>query len=897
MAISDPKKPWVIVSQFLGGTQPPGSLINELQVLFAGKQLGGTSIADFWRDQTLGVVDVAQSVVKPWQGSGWEIKNHPGKDGGVSRQSLADHAKGAVGNMGDYRGVIAIYNYNCNAGDVGRDVVFGLGGYGSTPVWADDAWRQCTKCNRMVSLPLQGLACAAGGSHTIRPRSFMTVTDTEVPKLRVVEVCKTCGTLFASDVDARVGVTECPSGGSHTSLLSVNVLAGWPDPPAEREWSVCSWCRSVIPDWASTPCPAHGDGHDHIEKAAIHFPYLEIELEEVSPRGFLCHEMGHAYGFVHGRGLEPRSSDLDNDCWPSAYGDRFDIMSYAGCASFRPTAIDPDAGHGVAGPGLSISHLIAGEIINDGDLYAPSPGPGEPVDEVTLRPVVAAGSVGWAGAKFGPYVAEYRQRRNWDRAIDGSPGPSGVNPGSVLVRYLSGDSREIPNLVPSTLGQPWVGEGESFEPRLGMGNTALFVKSIAPDGSSAVVEFSLLPQQENARSFARWLVIPYRASDSAAGFDRKKTATILAGVERFWTDMAAGAFSESGGRILTPDKDSGGSGSFTLKDNLSSLGQLSASDRASAVVEAALSSPNPADTGKTLTMDWRWFTGLILVSVDGFGDGYAGTMAFDAGVFPHEARCETADNPRRLDKLSYELVELPMSGLTFARLAQEIAPGFSVNDDPYSGMGTDAVAKRYTPPAASAPFGDAAWGPVGPSVSTSELSRRGWLPDNSVHTVVPHGGGGMPPPTVGSVSLSPVFSEKAGRAGVVRAEIGPYAFELRADSGWDRGLGGPIVLAYGIDATPLSAGQQLSWGGPIPEITGGGRVEVTALSNDSATLAYWIMERPIIVAGGGVLHGGGTVLFGADGRIHRIPPGDPAQARASQLIESLEKIRRELPMG
>src|SRR5712691_7845021 len=109
MGLTDPKKPWVVVSQFLIGTQPPSSFISEMDTLFVHGTLGGTSIADFWTEQTLGVVDVSQSVVLPWQTSGWSIINHPGQDGGVDRPTLAAHARSRVPNMGDYRGVIAVY--------------------------------------------------------------------------------------------------------------------------------------------------------------------------------------------------------------------------------------------------------------------------------------------------------------------------------------------------------------------------------------------------------------------------------------------------------------------------------------------------------------------------------------------------------------------------------------------------------------------------------------------------------------------------------------------------------------------------------------------------------------------------------------------------------------------
>jgi hypothetical protein len=40
------------------------------------------------------------------------------------------------------------------------------------------------------------------------------------------------------------------------------------------------------------------------------------------------------------------------------------------------------------------------------------------------------------------------------------------------------------------------------------------------------------------------------------------------------------------------------------------------------------------------------------------------------------------------------------------------------------------------------------------------------------------------------------------------------------------------------------------------------------------------------------LHGTGTILFGTDGRFHRIPPGDPAERRADTLIDEVQELSR-----
>ncbi len=60
---------------------------------------------------------------------------------------------------------------------------------------------------------------------------------------------------------------------------------------------------------------------------------------------------------------------------------------------------------------------------------------------------------------------------------------------------------------------------------------------------------------------------------------------------------------------------------------------------------------------------------------------------------------------------------------------------------------------------------------------------------------------------------------------------------------------------------------------------------VSELTADHAVLTCWEQSRPVIEIGGGTLHGGGTVLFTADGRIHHIPPGDPFEKRATSLVK------------
>jgi hypothetical protein len=248
--------------------------------------------------------------------------------------------------------------------------------------------------------------------------------------------------------------------------------------------------------------------------------------------------------------------------------------------------------------------------------------------------------------------------------------------------------------------------------------------------------------------------------------------------------------------------------------------------------------------------------------------------------------CETPEPLIRLAPLDFDVLELPATGLTHARLAQEVGRslGFAGSNSPYELMADDATALRY--PGVTGP---GSWGAMGPAVGSASLKDRGWLPDWQVRTVSGQSGGRHPRPTIGSVTLKPLVLEGERRGGVVRLEIGGYALEMRAKSSWDRGIPkSSVVLAYqvGVDSpTLLYAGDEVGSGGNHPEITGGVRVAVTKLTDTEALISYFIVDRPFIVVGGGTLRGGGTILIGADGTITRIPPGDPYEKHARRLVQ------------
>ncbi|MEO5831948.1 MAG: hypothetical protein ABIR83_01090 [Nakamurella sp.] len=901
MSVRDPKKPWVVVPQYLEATSPADSLVESVRALFAADGFGGTSLTDYWAQQTRGLIEVKDTVVLPWASSDWSVKTHPGYQDDLARSTLVDHAKRLVPNLSDYRGVLAIYNFPCSGGALTRDglgdVVWGIDGYGSTPAWADDSWRRCNRCWCLLQAVDATRPCAAGGVHSLQSRTYMSVAAADVPRTKLVGKCSRCGSLYDDAIAPRPNYAECPAGGGHVeSPNQVRVLAGWKSPPAEREWSACSYCRAIT--LGGQVCPGRPQGHESVQDNAFHFGYAEIDFAGLNSRGFLAHEMGHCYGFDHGRGIKPRSEDLHNDCWPGAYGDPYDIMSYDNCGSYRPTSADADFALGKAGPSLAITHLVDAQVLAEADLFHPAPGPGTPFDQAVLRPPASDG-VGhgtWPGARFGPFLVEYRRRDGWDRNIETTSHAGGQERGVVLVHHVGGEN-DIPSLVPSMQGRQYLGEFDTFEARFGEGNVGIRADSIAADGSSAVVTFWSNPQIGGLRDTARWLVLPYGSSDSTGSYDRGTLEDLVRGAELYWQDMAGAAFWTAGEYVLTPDDHAGKNGFVRVMINLAGLSQLSPAERAGLAMEAALSTWNPADPTRILPVDLRFFTGIALFSVDGLDAGYVGRMQLDSGVLPKTSGCETADHPRRLEKLPFEVLEVATGTVTLAHLARAMgrAAGFNPAVTPYSGMSEDDSFRYAAVPPS---FGSVDWGPMGPALSSAELLERGWLRPGQVHRVdATAGGGGLSTPVLGSVVLSPLVPQSGERNGVVRAEIGPFSFELRSSYRWDGGISGaPVVLAYATADAPtlLHAGEQVTWGGRIPEITGGGRVQVTAMSPDAATLSYSIASRPVLVAGGGRLFGGGTVLFGADGHIHRLPPGDPYEKQAQDLFGQLEQIRERL---
>jgi len=352
-----------------------------------------------------------------------------------------------------------------------------------------------------------------------------------------------------------------------------------------------------------------------------------------------------------------------------------------------------------------------------------------------------------------------------------------------------------------------------------------------------------MAQHPGSRNFQRWLVIPCRHADSNRAFDLGKIRSTVSAVEEYWNAMAEWFFSVRGGYVLATGALPFGNDPVILPWTIADDAGIAAPERLKRIVDAALSMPNPNPGFQTrperLWMDWRWFTGIVILKANG---GAAGMLPKSPMLLPSGRMQSGKPEGHWLSALPYDVIEMSLDNFSHASLAKEIGRtlGFGAVDDDYDLMGPVPGPLQYTAPVNGAGFGSPDWGGVGPGVSSGLLAGRGWLADWMIQGVDDEGGGGIPLPTVGTVELTPLHRNRTPRGGTVRADIGPYSFELRVPSGWDSGIRNPVVLARDSNGPPtaLTVGGRISWGGGPIEITGGGSVTVTALTADHATLSY-----------------------------------------------------------
>jgi hypothetical protein len=940
--ISDPKKKWAIVFCALEGSSPDPSVLDELARMFRLSAAGHAfprptlpylfSVADFWHDQSLGVIDVSDSPVFGWYPCEWTMLGapgltaYPGIDGNWpdpdnnSRRVFAAQAReilkaalarlgrraGPPFRLGDFRGVLSVWNFPVSGGQTGTDVVYGLNGTAGPLSWSDGNWHRCWLCSSLVRLGLStlGSSCAVGGSHDPNMNTQYLVPTVAVTQgSRELRVCAKCGTLYSGRAS-----NVCPAGAGHVpGLTSLYwMMSDWAAPIGDPGWSECSACGMVVAD-AGAGCPGTGAAHAVPKERPLSIPFVESGLD----RDFFCHEMGHAYGFVHGRSTQPQSMDLDNDCNPGAYGDRFDIMSYRDVDSYNPSPGDPDAAWGPRGPGLALQQIVNSGLVSQGTIR--DVGAEERRAVATLR-AVGSSDPGFAALRADSLVAEFRRVDGWDRGlkVDGQA--------AVIVHQTD---LPTPVVLLSTQGHPYVGPSDEIEtPNVG-GEGGLRLRVRSMNATSAEVE--VMRTDAFSYRWQRWLILPcaYRslprtrggAPDVPIGY--QALADLLhsgpGDVESFWNDMSHGAVQFAGGSTVS------GRGNIELQwiplsYSAATDAKRSAEERVGAAVTAALALKNPTRIKSPLYLDWRFFTGIIIARNQEIGDGYLGLLQLPTGnTLRHDIDCtkETKTGDAAGPRL-FQVIELSVSALTHAGISRAIGESLGLPSEPedrFTVMSERGDRFWFRDPQRPE------WGATGPSLSTDALKSLGWLRDWEVF--VPEIPSGQRS-TRGNLRLLPLNArgvkmpfQRVSTPSYVRLEVGPYGFECRTRERWDAGFPPElqaVVLARELEPSgpvkpiALTQGQSIAWGSPLRRILGGGEVKVTSLSSSGAVLEYLIDEGATeIEAGGGTLRGGGTVLFTPDGRIIRIAPGDPYEravaAAVRELEELAERISNERGMG
>jgi hypothetical protein len=905
LQILEPKKPWAVVLCKLEGSSASADVEQAFRDWFV--QSGSvykSTIADFWRDQTFGLVDVSATEVigGKWLPCGWSAltstggsASYPGITRRLDRRDYREVArsvlKAARRNPALYRGVISVFNFGVGGGAEAPDVVYGLNGVTGDLEWAEGGWQHCGNCAALVTSVGGRTAsvCAAGGAHVADPAPrYLVPTDAALAQAGgPFQVCQNCGCLYTG---AGAVSSICPAGGGHQATspsIEYRLMSNWATPIGDNSWRLCAKCGAVVnassPD---VPCPS-GGRHNVAASAKLGLCYIDYGLS----RSWLLHEMGHCFGFEHGHSREPQSMELVGDCNPGAYADPFDIMSYENADAYTPQKTDrDDAAWGHRGPSLAVHQLEYAGLIRDQhvgtfDTHAV-------IQTVPLRSVRRPDLPGFAVTRVGNLSIEYRPKVGWDAGLNVP------EPGAVLVY-----DNAIPGsaLLSSTKGRKFLARSDRLEtPDLGRVGGWSITASRLTDHTATI---EVTRQHSFSYTWQRWLVLPCAYSASSTRPKREDLAQLVAGVEAYWNELAAGAFDVGGSWVVS----AGGN----ISDDWVALGYTAQQDetrnpieRVRAAVQAALRLPNPTNPSAPLYLDWRAFTGILISRDEDLGAGYLGELMLPTGnTLPYRVDCryETKTGGAAGER-RFQVIELGSKSLNHAGVCRAIARSLGLEerpDDPYTLMSPGAF--RFTDPLRPA------WGDIGPALDTDSLNQLGWLPEEQIFAATPRQG----EHSAGTVTLVPwpVTSgqfarhrERRPRPRYVRLEAGSYSFEFRRRSGWDSGLpAGSMVVARtaGESPTALLEGQSVDWGGDLRAITGGGDVSVTSLSPTEAQLAYHVDQERVIVGGGGSLGGGGTILITPDGRITRIPPGDPPERQIRPVVDAvsalLDRIQREQP--
>ena len=92
--------------------------------------------------------------------------------------------------------------------------------------------------------------------------------------------------------------------------------------------------------------------------------------------------------------------------------------------------------------------------------------------------------------------------------------------------------------------------------------------------------------------------------------------------------------------------------------------------------------------------------------------------------------------------------------------------------------------------------------------------------------------------------------------------------------------------------------ESISNAGPLADITGSVSATIDSLTDQAAIISYKVHAKGLKSSlEGGTLHGGGTILFTSDGRVVRIPPGDPFERQARAAFSAVSAFVKRIEGG
>jgi hypothetical protein len=366
---------------------------------------GRAGMVDYWRDVSYGALDLSGSKVFGWYRMQYSFFNQGVAGRGAWIVEARRLAAAAGVDLSPFYGVIAVVNANVDdSSDGGKNLALGI-----KADWGQKNWRWCRNCQVLAYGGGARGACAAGGVHDLSASADYTLAlnDSTFPGQEGWRWCRKCTGL------AYAGFTAgfCPAGGRHDHRGSgaYRVAMSPAGFPGQTDWKWCRNCQAIAyskSDSGPGSCPAGGK-HDHSASAdyTLSMPIFGYETHfDVS---FGAHEIGHAFGLVHGHcaGVDPSAPGGD-------YCNPWDIMGSGG------NFIDPGSRFSPVGPGISgvdahrfgwIPPARVFTAEKSGSATVKLAAISEPsVDGHLLARIVRPGHV---------FTVEYRQRTGWDRGL------------------------------------------------------------------------------------------------------------------------------------------------------------------------------------------------------------------------------------------------------------------------------------------------------------------------------------------------------------------------------------------------------------------------------------------------------------------------------------------------